>query len=332
MLTGAITVCLLLSTSQAGPPLKQLHILFRHGDRSPSGSYPTDPYWNYSWPGGWGSLTNVGKLQMYKLGQILRKQYSDFIPAQYSAKNIAVNSSSVDRCIMSALAFSAGMFPPTGEQVWTQEILWQPIPVHYLPRDLDTTLVMKKPCPKYDAMFKDVENSPVLKALERKYKPLLQHLSKHTGMEIKTVRQVESLYIILHIQRYHNLTLPSWLNDSMMADMKMLAARTLAYYSETEYMKRIKGGSFLKHVLRSMESILNGQEEAQVNLYSAHDITLVHVLRGLHLVDDTVKPDYGAYLIFELYTDGEVKNRWIRLFHPKTKILVQLGQKVHHYA
>nr|CAI5861561.1 unnamed protein product [Callosobruchus analis] len=169
---------------------------------------------------------------------------------------------------------------------------------------------MKKPCPRYEAVFKEVENSPALKALERKYKRLLDHLTKYTGMSVQTIGQVESLYITLDIQRYHNLTLPSWVNDSMMADMKMLAARTLAYYSETEYMKRIRGGSFLKHVLRSMRMILNGQEEPLVNLYSAHDITLVHVLRSLHLVDDTVKPDYGAYLIFELYSDGEVKFKY----------------------
>ena len=34
--------------------------LYRHGDRTPVASYPTDPYNNVSyWPNGWGQLTNV---------------------------------------------------------------------------------------------------------------------------------------------------------------------------------------------------------------------------------------------------------------------------------
>jgi len=33
--------------------------LFRHGDRTPTETYPKDPYINYMWPGGWGALTKV---------------------------------------------------------------------------------------------------------------------------------------------------------------------------------------------------------------------------------------------------------------------------------
>ena len=34
--------------------------LYRHGDRTPVTTYPTDPYNNASyWPDGWGQLTNV---------------------------------------------------------------------------------------------------------------------------------------------------------------------------------------------------------------------------------------------------------------------------------
>lgn len=33
---------------------------------------------------------------------------------------------------MSAQANLAGLFPPTGDQVWNPDIRWQPIPVHPL--------------------------------------------------------------------------------------------------------------------------------------------------------------------------------------------------------
>ena len=41
--------------------LLQVHLLYRHGDRTPIAAYPTDPYKNYSWPGGWGQLTVAGR-------------------------------------------------------------------------------------------------------------------------------------------------------------------------------------------------------------------------------------------------------------------------------
>lgn len=34
---------------------------------------------------------------------------------------------------MSAQANLAGLFPPIGEQVWSSEIDWQPVPVHDVP-------------------------------------------------------------------------------------------------------------------------------------------------------------------------------------------------------
>lgn len=45
--------------------------------------------------------------------------------------------------------------------------------------------------------------------------------------------------------------------------------------------------------------------------YSAHDITIVNVLRTMGFTNELFKPDYGATLIFELHltnnADQEVK-------------------------
>lgn len=65
-------------------------------------------------------------------------------------------------------------------------------------------------------------------------------------------------------------------------------------------------GVLLNYIITSMEKSLQGKEEPVLHLYSGHDLTIVHVLRVLNLVD-TIKPSFGASVAFELYSDGQVK-------------------------
>lgn len=48
-----------------------------------------------------------------------------------------VLSSYADRCHMSAQLLLAGLYKPVRNQIWNSDLLWQPIPVHELPRNLD---------------------------------------------------------------------------------------------------------------------------------------------------------------------------------------------------
>lgn len=68
---------LTFSVCFAEEAVKYVAIIYRHGDRTPVDTYPTDPWRNESlWPVKFGELTNIGKMQQYALGQWLRKRYS----------------------------------------------------------------------------------------------------------------------------------------------------------------------------------------------------------------------------------------------------------------
>lgn len=76
---------------------------------------------------------------MFQLGQSLRSRYGIFL-GPYSSQTVRVDSSDLDRCHESAAVMLAALFPPQTAQIWNEELLWQPIPIHATPRDLDKVL------------------------------------------------------------------------------------------------------------------------------------------------------------------------------------------------
>lgn len=67
--------------------------LWRHGDRSPAMTFPSDPIQESSWTfgeGGFGVLTPIGMEQHFKLGRIMRSLYVEtgFLSHQYTSKEV----------------------------------------------------------------------------------------------------------------------------------------------------------------------------------------------------------------------------------------------------
>lgn len=112
--------------------LEQVQIVFRHGARTPIGTYPSDPYQEAHWKeyGGFGQLTQTGMLQHSSYGQYLRNRYSSFLNDTYSRDNVLVMSTDYDRTLMSAYSLLSSLYKPVGFQIWNKNLSWQPIPVH----------------------------------------------------------------------------------------------------------------------------------------------------------------------------------------------------------
>lgn len=77
---------------------------------------------------------------MYRVGQHLREMYYGLLSKLYKRSQILVQSTLVDRTILSAATLLAGLYPPHGHQLWNPDIAWQPVPIY--PNLLDKTLVM----------------------------------------------------------------------------------------------------------------------------------------------------------------------------------------------
>ncbi|PIO59634.1 hypothetical protein TELCIR_18899, partial [Teladorsagia circumcincta] len=69
--------------------------IWRHGDRSPTATFPTDPFQERNWTfggGGFGQLSPIGMRQHMRLGKLLRETYIDemkFLSPRYSSKEVS---------------------------------------------------------------------------------------------------------------------------------------------------------------------------------------------------------------------------------------------------
>lgn len=103
--------------------------------------------------------------QEYELGEYLRRRYKALIPVDvYPNKLVYVQSTDRERTLMSAETVLAGLFPPTQNQLWSKNILWQPIPIHTIPVKMDHVLAAKKLCDRYKFLMNEHFNRPEYKA------------------------------------------------------------------------------------------------------------------------------------------------------------------------
>ncbi|XP_075227290.1 prostatic acid phosphatase-like isoform X2 [Lycorma delicatula] len=276
-------------------------IIHRHGDRTPTRTYENDPYKDEQkyWPIGLGQLTKKGKRQLYYLGKIFRKRYKKFI-SKYLSKSVRVNSSDYDRTHMSAAVLLAGLFPPETDQIWSHQLIWQPIAIHSVPITKDKVIALQAPCPKYilelDRVLAELASHETLED-----KALYNYLTENTGQNISTLRDVEILHDTLLIEERNGLPLPTWTRKVYPTLTREKAILSAISFTWNDVLKRFFGGPLIKDILWQFNEKSEGHlKDMKLLLYSGHDSTILSVMRALDF-KGFLMPDFGASLIFELH-------------------------------
>lgn len=130
----------------------------------------------------------------YELGKYLRARYQNLIGSGYSPNRVFIQSTGEDRNLMSAECTAAGLFPPTDDEIWNDELRWQPIPIHANLLENDYLLNSFVACPRFDQLFQQRLNSSDLKALMEKHRSLIEFMEMNSGMSLKKVNDVWNLY------------------------------------------------------------------------------------------------------------------------------------------
>ncbi|XP_067649330.1 prostatic acid phosphatase-like [Haliotis asinina] len=300
----SITASLCLSaTAEAPSTLKLVNLVYRHGDRSPTVTYPKNPNLvNETWPQGLGWLTTFGMQEQYSLGRFLRRRYKGFLSDKYIHTEIRVESSDVDRCLMSAYSNLAGLYPPSGDQLWNSSILWQPIPVHTRPEEEDNELNMGEDCPRYDQLYNASLKSDRVKKEESQNKGFYEFITSVTGVSHESIADIWQIADTLFCEKLHNVSWPSWVNSTVYKKLRDLESWgfDLMYYGKEE--SRLKGGPLLSHWINlTREKIKNQTTDiVKMNMFSAHDTTVAAVLSALR-VYNKLSPPYTSTVIMELH-------------------------------
>ncbi|XP_065051939.1 lysosomal acid phosphatase-like isoform X2 [Rhopilema esculentum] len=303
-----IFLCLISNFCFGEKSLLQAHVLYRHGDRSPVLIFPTDKHKDF-WPDGPGRLTQKGMQMEFELGKFLRNRYvSDekFVSSFYLHKEVYCKSSDSERCLMSAESQMAGLYPPRDWQVWNKNISWQPIPVHTVPGDKDPLL---RPwdaiCPRLSELKREKKQNKEYIVMEEYQKGFLEKLEKNTGLSALDLTSIWSIRDTLFVEKSHNLSWPSWVTDGVWNNLNFLYFWGFKYmFTGNDEFSRLSGGSLIKSIIANMEAKSKGKTETfKLNIYSAHDTTILALLGSLGLYNATDIP-YASAVLVELYEDS----------------------------
>ncbi|XP_052416668.1 lysosomal acid phosphatase [Carassius gibelio] len=291
------------SLSSGERTLKFVTVLYRHGDRSPIKSYPTDPYKESDWPQGFGQLSREGMEQHFELGRFLKKRYTGFLSEDYDRHEIVIRSTDVDRTLMSAEANLAGMFPPNGSEVFNPDLKWQPIPVHTVPADEEKLLSFPlNDCPRYTQLMNETEKTDFFLNMTETYKDFIEMVKNKTGLEKTNIETVWSVYDTLFCEANHGMRPPDWVTSSVMETLKVLKnfgfQIMFGVYKRKEKC-RLQGGLLLDQIIKNLSNAaaLDSKQKVKMMVYSAHDTTVVALQEALNVFNGLQAPYASCHLI-----------------------------------
>lgn len=150
----------------------------------------------------------VGKQSEYELGLFLKRRYKQLIgdDGKFEPKKVSVLSSGFDRTINSATVVLSALFPPISNQIWNEQLLWNPIAVHSIPSKVDYLISCDIACRRYVKALNEYQQTPEIKSLINKNQKLFEYLEKNTGQPVRNLDQLKDIQNILSIENSMNFT------------------------------------------------------------------------------------------------------------------------------
>lgn len=297
--------------------LKLVHVVMRHGIRTPVDTYPKDPFIQHDFaPNGWGQLTKGGISDLHEFGHYLREKYGKFLGSHFSSSKFYAQATGVDRAIASIMSVNSGLWQPVDkEQKAIHDLDWFPVPVNSEPLDTDMLLLVRKDCPEYNLELQKVENSAEIQNKLKDNEELFKYVQDATGKDIKNFYDIEDVYTTLLAEKSYGLKLPSWTDGYFPEKMSGPASLSFVLKAYNDKLQRLKGGVLLKKILNDWTNKATNNlkpADRKFFLYGGHDTTISNLLSALKVFDPQV-PNYAIAIIMELKEDKKTGQHGIEI-------------------
>lgn len=304
-----------------------VQLLWRHGDRAQIASYPNDKYDESIWSQGYGSLTNKGIEQHYRLGHFFRQRYSALLSAEYKENEVSIRSTSIPRALRSVAANAAAFFRASASsETWDSSLtsakndtaylgnLWQPVPIQTVPIENDQLMALA-PCEAASRLLQPLEDgtAPALAKILNTHKELFKFIGRKAyNQDSLNCSAACHLEDVLYTQRQHGFK-TDWVNDTIVKVLDELSAAKFHAISYSDALVRLSGGGLLNQMVENMKQKRNAtahpdMKTRKLMIYSGHDTTVAGLLGALGVLNYTQgRINYTSTVIIEMLKDQTIR-------------------------
>ncbi|CAI4232821.1 unnamed protein product [Auanema sp. JU1783] len=356
MALGIFIFMLVLPYMYAGDKeLVLSQIIWRHGDRSPTKTFPSDIHQEGDWKfggGGWGQLSPTGMRQHFNLGTRLKNRYvsSGYLSPFYNSKEIYVRSTDVNRTVISAMSNLIGMYSNQQNRVgidypdvqgWPANYV--PIAVHTVDDDSDYILNADATCMRQTKLWDMAKTSDEVRAFVNQ--TTTQQVLATTTKNCNETVDIDNLWIIndaIFIEGIHFPNNPNtWVTADLAANISQVNDKVEEFQNGIFDKKvvmnnldiglelqKLRGGSCVNDVLMHMNlkkdcygkstNACKWINNLKYYVYSAHDTTIYAFLTCFGIELSAVKtgyPHYSAAVLTELYRDKTTNEFSFKMFY-----------------
>lgn len=216
---------------------------------------------------------------------------------------------------MSAASNLAGLYSPSGTDIWLKDLPWQPVPIHTTPENTDSYLAMVKSCPKHrqlvDALKQEFDQN-----ISLQFHKEFEILERNTGWKNITIDYFERLYTTFYVYEMHNRSfIPPWEKSLDKNNFEFLAGLAFAIETYNDVLKTLKAGPFFSNLLKFFDNAANDISNSHFLMMSGHDDTVVAALNTMGVYDYS-PPEFASMIIWELHKDS-YGHYYLKMYYKK---------------
>jgi len=229
----------------------------------------------------------------------LRERYNDFLGEAYRPQYVRARSTDFDRTLMTNALVQAAVYPPKGDQVWNEDLLWQPVPIHTVNSE-DDWLAQETLCPVSKQGMKDALQTDDILELNEENKELYYKLQMYTGMNVTGIDDVADIHGTLLSEQSAGIELPEWTKEVFPHKTAPLAGRYFTLYTSTDTLTTLIAGPVLREMKQNIENKMYEKSMYQFQTYGTHDKIIAAILGSLKIFDP-ILPNFAAAVIVETH-------------------------------